>query len=309
MEASPKKENTHIKIENILLKIKSKYILQEIFDNILKYKLFIIIKCSKVIQKKVDIDIKDYKKCSELYSSIEIEVKPLFTNDIFLDKKKRVDKHVHFINIKKGEEKYYHIYFDDNMNQEIKRNYLRKDDKVRTIKIKVDYQIKSFNKLFYNCKYIEYIDFKKFYRIDIIDMSGMFYGCSFLKQINFNNFNTENVTDMSIMFAGCSALLELNLSKFNTKKVTSMYGMFSRCSSLTKLDINNLNANKVTKMCFMFFECYSLKTLYFDKFIPNEGTDVFYMFSGCYQLDGTFDFIFKGDIKKIAYYFKRIINN
>jgi len=263
----------------------------------LKNKLFIIIKCNKVIQKRLDININDYIECSELYSTIEIEVKPWSKSDLLLIAQKGEDKHIPFINIKKGEEKYYHIYFDNNMTQEIKRNYLRKDDKVRTIKIKINYQIKSFNKLFYNCKCIKYIDFKRFYRIDINDMSGMFYDCSLLKKINFNNFITENVTDMSVMFSGCSLLQEINLSKFNTKKVTSMYGMFSRCLSLTELDINNFYANKVTKMCFMFFDCCSLKKLYFDKFIPNEGTDVFFMFAGKNQLNHTFYSIFKKSLK------------
>ena len=94
---------------------------------------------------------------------------------------------------------YYHIYFNDN-KKEIKRNYLDGNDNVSKIKIIIDYQVKSFEQLFYYCKCIEYIYFKKFYRNNIFDMEGMFYECSSLKELNLSNFNTNNVTDMGRMF-------------------------------------------------------------------------------------------------------------
>ena len=80
------------------------------------------------------------------------------------------------------------------------------DNKVSRIKIIINYQVKSFKDLFEYCKYIELISFKKFYRNNIIDMSGMFYECSSLKELNLSNFNTNNVTYMSCMFRGCSSL-------------------------------------------------------------------------------------------------------
>ena len=153
MEASSNSEIEHLKKQNKLFHIKSKYILLEIFNYIFKIKLFKILKPNNSLKKRINIDIKDYKECSVLYSSIEIEVIPVADiNDLFINIKKGKDKHVPFINIKKGEEKYYHIYFDNNITQEVKRNYLREDDKVKVIKIKIDYQIKSFNNLFDNCK-------------------------------------------------------------------------------------------------------------------------------------------------------------
>ena len=69
----------------------------------------------------------------------------------------------------------------------------------------IDYQVKSFYELFDDCKCIESINFKKFYRNNITDMSWMFDGCSSLKELNLNNFNTNNVTGMSGMFFGCIA--------------------------------------------------------------------------------------------------------
>ena len=97
-----------------------------------------------------------------------------------------------FININEEDEKYYHIYFNDN-KEEIKRNKINKEDKVRKIKIIIDSEIKSFYYLFYWCKCIESINFKKFFRKNITNMNSMFYGCSSLKELNLNNFNTNNV--------------------------------------------------------------------------------------------------------------------
>ena len=94
--------------------------------------------------------------------------------------------------------------FNDN-KEEIKNSYkIEEEDKVTKIKIIIDYQVKSFLILFSWCKCIESINFKKFYRNNITDMSYMFYGCSSLKELNLNNFNTNNVTNMSYMFYGCS---------------------------------------------------------------------------------------------------------
>ena len=61
------------KIENV----KSKYILQKIFDNIIKDKTFKIVKYNKNIQNKININIDDYENYwIEKYKSIEIEIIP-----------------------------------------------------------------------------------------------------------------------------------------------------------------------------------------------------------------------------------------
>ena len=126
---------------------------------------------------------------------------------------------------------FYHIYFNDN-KEEIKRNDLKEDDNISKIKIIIDYQVKSFYELFDSCECIEYINFKKFYRNNIINMSSMFFGCHSLNELNLSNFNTNNVTDMSSMFYGCSSLKELNLSNFNTNNLSTMSSILSNCSFL-----------------------------------------------------------------------------
>ena len=138
-------------------------------------------------------------------------------------------KYGKFININEEDKKYFHIYFNDNKKKEIKNTSLNKDDNVSKISIIIDYQIKSFSKLFYYCGCNETINFNT---NNVTNMSYMFCECSSLKELNLNNFNTNNVTNMSDMFCGCSSLKELNLNNFNTINVINMRCMFSGCSSL-----------------------------------------------------------------------------
>ena len=173
---------------NKLLIIKSKYILQKILGNLQEKKFLEIIKHNKNIQNRINICTNNYKEYSEKNTLIEIEIIPA------------ENKFGDFINIdKKEDEKYYHIYFDNN-KEEIKKNCLNEDDKVTKIKIVIDPQMKSFERLFYCCKCIESIYFKKFYRNNFNDMSFTFHGCTSLKELNLSNFNTNNVINMYYMF-------------------------------------------------------------------------------------------------------------
>ena len=134
--------------------LRSNFVFKKILIYMKKNKILDIMKYNKRLQKRLNLNINDYKEYSKLYSSIEIELK-LVDN-----------KYGEFINIPDDDNEYYHIYFD-NSNEEIKRNYLIKTDKVKIIKIIIDYQVKSFKKLFYNCKCISSIIFKKFFRFNI----------------------------------------------------------------------------------------------------------------------------------------------
>ena len=68
------------------------------------------------------ININDYIEYSQIYSSIEIELK---IED---------NKYCQFINIPNEDKEYYHIYFN-NSKEEIKRTYLNEDEKVKMIRI------------------------------------------------------------------------------------------------------------------------------------------------------------------------------
>ena len=186
-----KKELNKMKFKDIVFKkLKSDYFLQKLFNNLSKKKSLDVIKYNKNIKDRLNICIKDYKEYSEIYSSIEIEIKPI---------NNKYDK---FININKENETYYHIYFNNN-KKEIKRNYLEENERIKTIKINIDYQVKSFEELFFGRNCISSVKFNKFYRNNITNMKSMFFGCNSLKELNLSNFNTENVIDMSWMFYFC----------------------------------------------------------------------------------------------------------
>ena len=260
-----------IEMENNFNDIKSDFILRKFFGYLERKILLDIIKYNKNIKKRIHININDYKEYSELYSSIEIEIIP------------RKNEYCKIINIKEEDKKYYHIYFNYN-KEDIKRDYVKGDDKVRKIKIIIDSKIQSFSMLFFQCKNIESISFTKFYRKNIIKMNEMFRECLSLKNLNLNNFNTCNVTDMSGMFAGCTSLKKLNLNNFNTNNVKSMEHMFFNCTSLKELNLDNFKTNNVSNMGYMFWKCSSLKELNLNNFITNKVWHMCSMFAECKSL-------------------------
>ena len=144
--------------------LKSNFIFKKILEYMKKNKSLEIIKYNKKLQKRLNLSINDYEECL----STEIELK-------IVD-----NKYGKFINIPDKDKEYYHIYFN-NSNEEIKRNYLFNNEKVKIIKIIIDYQVTSFQNLFYYCKCIESINFYKFNRNNITNMSYMFEDCSSLK--------------------------------------------------------------------------------------------------------------------------------
>ena len=152
-------------------------------------------KYNKKLQNRLNLSFNDYKDYSQLYKPIELELK-------LVHYKSNDNK---FINISDDNMKCYHIYFD-NQNKEVKRTELKWKDKVKVIKIIIDHQIKSFNDLFDYCNCIRGIYFKKFFRIDITNMSGIFQNCFLLRELDLSNFNTNLVTNMIYMFYGCISL-------------------------------------------------------------------------------------------------------
>ena len=258
--------------KNKLKKLKSDFFLRKFFEYVPNKKSLEIMKYNRNIQKRMNINIKNYKDYSEKYSSIEIEIIPI------------KNKYGEFIKIvEKEDEKYYHIYFN-NSKKEIKKTTIKRKDKVAKIKIIIDYQVKSFEKLFSDCFCIESINFKKFYRNNINNMSEMFEYC-LLKELNLSNFSTNNVTNMKAMFCCCSSLEKLNVTNFNTNKVADMSFMFKGCLSLKELNVSNFNTAKVKNMRYMFHNCQTLKELNLSNFNTNKVTDLSWMFGECLSLN------------------------
>ena len=255
-------------INNKFENLKSDFLLKKVFNTSSVKIALEFLKYNKKTQKRINFSLNNYKEYSGKYSSIKMELK--LVENIFGK----------FINIKKGEESYYHIYFNDS-EEEIKRTFIKENEKVNSINIIIDYQIESFDNLFYNCKCIKSINFKKFARNNIKNMSYVFYGCSSLEEIKFSNFITSNVENMSFMFFECSSLKKLNLSNFDTSNVKNMCNMFGACSSLKELNLFNFDIKKVNNISSMFYKCSSLNKLNRSNFLTDNITYMNEMFREC----------------------------
>ena len=255
---------------NLLLKIKSKYFLEKLFQHLKPNLPLKIMKYNEKLQNKLNISIKDYKILSEM----EIEIKPT------------EEKYGTFINYNKEQDSYIHIYFN-NTNEEIKRNYINENDnKIITIKIIIDYPMNKFIGLFKDCKCIESIDFKICKRKDINSMREIFSGCSSLKKANLSNINIINTTDMKSLFSGCMSLQEVNIPKGSLNNITQTNNMFKGCTSLKELKLRayKTNSTKAIIVNNMFDGCSSLKALNLTNYNINSVIDWKDMFSGCSSL-------------------------
>ena len=185
-----------------LFKIKSLNIQKTIIKYLNNKKILQFVKYNLKLQNKLKISLLNYDEYMKTYSEIIIELIPAEnTSGIF-------------INIRKEDINYIHIYIN-NSRVEIKRNYIKPNEMIHKIIIKLDYQFNNFKYLFYDCKCLKTITFIKFFRNNIFDMSYMFCKCINLQEINFNSFNTDNVTNMCYMFYKCKNLTNVDLNKFN----------------------------------------------------------------------------------------------
>ena len=240
------KASKSINKRDTIFKIRSKYILRQIFENIHKKRKLDIVRFNKNIQKSLDVELNDYKI---EYSKIEIEIIP------------REYKYGKFINIlNKKNEPYYHIFFNDE-KEEIKSNKINRDEifhdglKVDKMRIVIDHKIKSLFQLFKNCKCIQKINFIKFNRDDIKNFSHMFEQCISLEELDISKLKMDNATDISYMFSDCHSLKQLNLPKFNCNNATNLSSMFYKCYQLKEINMKNFMMKNAENMSSMFYEC------------------------------------------------------
>ena len=209
-----------------LFKIKSLNIQKTIIKYLNNKKILKFVKYNLKLQNKLKISLLNYDEYMKTYSEIIIELIPVEnTNGIF-------------INIRKEDINYIHIYIN-NSRVEIKRNYIKPNEIIAKIIIKLDYQFNNFKYLFYDCKCIKSITFIKFFRNNIFDMSYLFCKCINLYEVNFNSFNTDNVINMCYMFYKCKNLTNVDLNKFNNLSGINMEGMFNKCYKLLRKQNNN----------------------------------------------------------------------
>ena len=252
----------------MLNKIRSKYILSKPFECITTKRFLNIIKYNKSLQKKFNLSFNSYFQ-------IKIVVIPL---------QEEIKENKVFINImNKKDENFFHIFFNGG-EKEIKRNYIKPNEKVSKIKILIDKEIKSIANLFDGIDFVKKIIFRKFNRNDFTDFNSMFNGCTKLIKLDITKLKTDNVKNMKSMFSHCSSLKHFDLSKFNTEKVENMEEMFFGCESLKKINISNFKTGEVKNMKKMFCECESLNKLDLSNFITDKVDDMTSMFKSCSSL-------------------------
>ena len=150
-------------------------------------------------------------------------------------------------------------------------------------------QVTDMHNMFYNCYYLQTIDFSGFDTRKVKDMSNMFYNCGSLKSLDISNFNTSEVTDMRGMFESCIGLTSLDLSHLNTSKVSVMASMFQSCINLLSVNLSGWDTRNVISMTRMFKRCHSLKTLDLSGFDTREKTCTMGdMFNTCKELTTIF---------------------
>ena len=130
-------------------KIRSKYILSQIFDNLNQLTKLKIINYNKDLINTLGVKIKDYKIA---YSKIEIEIIPV---------ENPFGRFIHFSNKKNTSN--YTIYFDD-IKVDLLKKELFPDINVKKIRVILNNRIKSLAQLFLNCRCVKKIRFTKFNR-------------------------------------------------------------------------------------------------------------------------------------------------
>ena len=260
----------------MLENIRSKNIIKMIiFNHLQKKTYYLFAKYNRNLKDKLDLKLDDYKELHKrFFYTIEIELIPITQLE--------PDKNYYFI--RRLENKaYYHIYFNNVFN-ETNRNYITNKDKIEKINIKLDMELRSIKKLFYECTVLKEIKFMKFNRDDFTDLSEMFYGCINLSKLDIKKFKTPNVIQMNWMFSLCESLTELDITNLETSKVTYMNNLFSGCLRLKKINFN-FNTSNVVSMKSMFLRCLLLKYVDISNFVLTNVKDFSEMFYECTSLE------------------------
>ena len=100
----------------------------------------------------------------------------------------RKNKRLIWVDFYKKNKDFIQIFFNNNEEEEIKRNYLEEDEKVEKIKIIIDHQIESFKSVFKQANGIKKLKLKSYKSVK--DLDYMFEVAYMIEEINLSNFNT-----------------------------------------------------------------------------------------------------------------------
>ena len=130
----------------MLEKIKSLYVLKIIINKIQNKKYLKLFAYNNYLQQKLNISIDTY---INYFYKIEVEIEMLNNRN----KLSKDDKKNEFIQIiDEKDRQFYHIFINEE-KEEIKRNYILKNEIGTKIKVLIDLNVKSISQLFCNCHY------------------------------------------------------------------------------------------------------------------------------------------------------------
>ena len=167
----------------------------------------------------------------EFFFSIIFIIPVIFCNEITIKFKGEV-KEAYFINRIEGRNCPEQIIIDNKLISYKTCKY-KFPNKIVSIKLKWQKNIKNFYRMF----------------------SDLFH----IIEIDLSKFNTSSVNNMSYMFENCNSLIFANLSNLDLSSIINIDYMFSNCISLKSLDLTNVDKSKIYKGKNLFYNCINLK--------------------------------------------------
>ena len=145
--------------------------------------------------------------------------------------------------------------------------------------------MRSFQRMFYENRWLENIEFKSCKIETIESMSQMFRRCMSLERVRFIDSKTTSLREMNSMFQECQSLKCVDgLSELDVSNVKNIDHLFRSCWELKDLNpIKHWDVSKVESMNATFCGCSSLTSLapllewntgYLQCFIPETNTNM-----------------------------------
>ena len=98
-----------------------------------------------------------------------------------------------------------------------------------SIKILFNYNLKSLNYCFKNCKELIKVNLTNFEMEEVVSMDSTFSGCSKLNEINLEGIKNTNIMNKEYTFENCNELRNINLSPIKAIENAKIESIFSGC--------------------------------------------------------------------------------
>ena len=180
---------------------------------------------------------------------------------------------------------YYYNYRDKNKIEVILEEIKYSNNKERAL------PVTDMSYMFYNCKYLQDVDFRNWKTDNITSMEAIFQLCDLERIPDISYFNTNNLENIRAMFCKCIKLREIpNMNKwFNNKesKISNISMLFNGCKSLTSINLpKTWYTTNLEDMSYMFNRCANLKEIHNLKILQTfKVKNMCGVFNGCEKLD------------------------